>query len=181
MYYRVAIERHRDRPDRIPSWQWKSTVLSSLQALFQFLRCYAPRLEHLRVFSSSSREGLEEQLAQENAGLSSPSVTATHFLQERRIHLPAGTRGTPEREGGASQEMACIAAAIYSSAKESSRAGNGLDGRGTSDRERSQRGRESGAGDDHDVPYTFALPSSMPQVLAWARLLARVERGELQP
>jgi hypothetical protein len=35
MYYRVAIQ-----VDPLPTWQWRSTVLSSLQTLFQFLRLY---------------------------------------------------------------------------------------------------------------------------------------------
>ena len=39
---------------------------------------------------------------------------------------------------------------------------------------------ELGTGGDHDVPYTFALPPSMPQVLAWMRLLARVQRRQKQ-
>ena len=34
---------------------------------------------------------------------------------------------------------------------------------------------------DHDTPYTFALPTTMPQTLAWTVLLTRVQRGELQP
>ena len=34
---------------------------------------------------------------------------------------------------------------------------------------------------DHDCPYTFMLPANMPQVLAWAKLLARVHNGELEP
>ena len=56
MYYRVAIQRQGDQLGWPPSWQWKSTTLSSLQTLFQFLRLYgALRLDHLRVFSSSSR------------------------------------------------------------------------------------------------------------------------------
>jgi hypothetical protein len=38
---------------------------------------------------------------------------------------------------------------------------------------------ERGAGGDHDLPYRFTLPGSMPQLLAWARLLARVEHGDL--
>jgi hypothetical protein len=64
MYYRVAT-----RVDASATWQWKSTVLSSLETLVQFLRLYgALRLDHLRVFSSSSRNGLEEQLVQENTG-----------------------------------------------------------------------------------------------------------------
>ena len=40
---------------------------------------------------------------------------------------------------------------------------------------------ELGPGGDHDESYNFALPVSMPQVLAWMRLLARVHRGELEP
>lgn len=35
MYYRVAIQ-----GDSPPLWQWKSTILSELSALFQFLRRY---------------------------------------------------------------------------------------------------------------------------------------------
>jgi hypothetical protein len=34
---------------------------------------------------------------------------------------------------------------------------------------------------DHDSPYIFMLPANMPQVLAWAKLLARVHNGELNP
>ncbi len=182
MYYRVAIQRQGDQLDRPPSWQWRSTVLSSLQTLFQFLRLYgALPQDQLRVFSSSSRKGLEEELAQENRGHESDSVTAAQFLRERMICSPQVARRTSEREGGSYQVRVSTAVAIHPSAMESSRAGNGLDGMGMNALERSQRERESGAGGDHDVPYTFVLPLSMPQVLAWARLLARVERGEVQP
>jgi len=38
---------------------------------------------------------------------------------------------------------------------------------------------ELGPGSDHDMPYHFTLPISMPQRLAWTRLLARVQAGEL--
>ena len=34
---------------------------------------------------------------------------------------------------------------------------------------------------DHDTSYTFALPTTMPQKLAWTVLLTRVQSGELQP
>ncbi len=37
------------------------------------------------------------------------------------------------------------------------------------------------SGKDYDSPYTFALPTSSPQVLAWTRLLTKVRHGELQP
>lgn len=33
----------------------------------------------------------------------------------------------------------------------------------------------------HDLPYRFTGPSSQPQVLAWTKLLVRVQIGELQP
>lgn len=78
MYYRVVAQ-----VDAVPTWQWKSTVLSSLSALFQVLRplCALPH-DQLWV-SSSSRQGLEEQLTQENNGLAHTSVTAAQFLRER--------------------------------------------------------------------------------------------------
>ncbi len=78
MYYRVAIQ-----VDPLPTWQWKSTPISSLDALFQWLRLYrALPQDRLRVFSSSSCEEMNEQLARENMGYRSISVTAAQFLQE---------------------------------------------------------------------------------------------------
>jgi hypothetical protein len=38
---------------------------------------------------------------------------------------------------------------------------------------------ELGSGGDHDVPCTWSLTPSSAHVLAWTRLLARRERGEL--
>jgi hypothetical protein len=40
---------------------------------------------------------------------------------------------------------------------------------------------ERGAGGDHDLPYRFMLATSMPQALAWVKLLVRVQQGDLQP
>src|SRR5260370_21712076 len=80
MYYRVAIQV--DERD----WRWVSTVLSSLDTIFRFLRLYrAFPQDRLRVFSSSSRESLHEQLARENSGRESHSVTAAQFLRERLL------------------------------------------------------------------------------------------------
>jgi hypothetical protein len=87
MYYRVAIQ-----VDASPAWQWKSTTLSSLNALFQLLRRYGNlSQDHLRVFSSSSREEMDEQLVRENNGLTSHSVTAAQFMQEQMIGSQQGT------------------------------------------------------------------------------------------
>ena len=65
------------------------------------------------------------------------------------------------------------------SVNESSREGNSLVGMGMRTPESRRLELESGAGGDHDVPYRFVLPPSMPQVLVWMRLLASRERGEL--
>jgi hypothetical protein len=182
MYYRVAIRREGDQRDRPPSWQWKSTVLSSLQTLFHFLRLYgALPQDHLRVFSSSSRGSLEEQLAHENKGLSSHSVTAAQFLQERMIRSPEVTRGTSERGARGHQETASIAVSTKTRLNESSRAAYTLDERRMSRLSERRLELELGPGGDHDVPYSFAKTPPLPQVLAWMRLLARVHRGELRP
>jgi hypothetical protein len=182
MYYRVAIQLEGDQLDRPPSWQWKSTLLSSLQTLFQFLRLYgALPQDHLRVFSSSSRESLEEQLMQENQGLGSHSVTAAQFLQQRMIRSPQVIRGMSERGARGHQETASIAVSTKTRWDESSRAAHALDERSMSSLERRRLELELGPGGDHDIPYSFALPASLPQVLGWMRLLARVHRGEVQP
>jgi hypothetical protein len=187
MYYRVAIQRQGNQLDRPPSWQWQSTVLSSLQTLFQFLRLYsALSQDRLRVFSSSSRESLEEQLRQENQGLGSHSVTAAQFLQALLIRSPQVTPGMPARAEGADHRwqpalMGAIEAGCHPSVKEYGTEENSLVAPSASALERRRLELESGPGGDHEVPYCFALPASLPQVLAWMRLLARVHRGELQP
>jgi hypothetical protein len=89
MYYRVAIQ-----VDPSPLWQWKSSVLSSLDSLFQWPRLYRTlSQERLRIFSCFSREGRDEQLMRENKGLGSSSVTATQFLHEGRISSQEGAGG----------------------------------------------------------------------------------------
>jgi hypothetical protein len=47
--------------------------------------------------------------------------------------------------------------------------------------ERRREELESGPGGDHDLPYSFSLPLSLLQVLAWTTLLVRVQQGELRP
>ena len=179
MYYRLAIQRGRDQLDQPSTWQWKSTALSSLQSLFQVLRLYgALSQEHRRVFSSPSREGLQEQLRQENSGLGSSSLTAAQFLQQRMIQSSGVTSacGARGHEG-----TTAIAVSTRTRLEEPSIAAHALDERDMSSLERRCIEQELGAGGDHDVPYHFALPLSMPQVLAWMRLMGRVQCVELQP
>jgi hypothetical protein len=86
-YYRFAI---RDR--HTATWNWTTTALTSLQAVFHQLGRYsAMPQDRLRVFTASSPEEMHQQLAQENNGLGSHSITAAHFLQERLLTLQQDT------------------------------------------------------------------------------------------
>jgi hypothetical protein len=174
MYYRVAIQ-----GDSSPTWQWKSTTLSELSALFQFLRLYRTLGENrLRVFSSFSHEEMHEQLVRVNQGLESTSVTAAQFLQERLIGSPEMAWRTSTRGNERTTSFAVIS---EPSLGESSRGVNALDGGGMSPLEKRREELEPGIGGDHDIPYRFTRPSSIPQVLAWMKLLVRVQDGTLQP
>ena len=182
MYYRVAIQRQGDQLDRPPSWQWRSTLLSSLQTLFQFLRFYgALPQDQLRVFSSSSRESLEEQLAQENRGHESDSVTAAQFLRERMICSPKVARRTSEREGGSYRVKVSTSVATHTSMNESRKGLTTLDREGLSALERRRLELERGAGGDHDLAYWFTGPSSLPQAIVWMKLLVKAQDGEWHP
>ncbi len=116
MYYRIAIQTAQSS-----SWQWQSTPLNSLNALVRWLQFYQvfPR-DRLHIFSSCSREELHAQLAALNQGLLSTSVTATQFLQERRL-APRGDEPTPS-----------IAVGTLPEPRQNSKRGNVLDERGLS-------------------------------------------------
>ena len=174
MYYRVAIQRQTSQRDRSPSWQWISTSLSSLGSLLQWLQVYrAFPPERLRIFSSSSRKELNEQLARENWGLASASVTATQFLHERLLHPPTQVRRTSAREGGTSMGMVSMAVLSQEPCDERDRDGSAL--------EKWREELELGPGGDHDSYYCFVLPASVPQVLTWMRLMGKIQRGEIEP
>ncbi len=177
MYYRVAIQ-----GDPSPPWQWKSTALSELSVVFQFLRLYrALPQDRLRVFSSASREEMNEQLMRENKGVRSTSVTAAQFLEERMI----GSREVVWEASGdgtrGNEPTTAIAVVTEHSLNERSWRAQTVDERGMSSLEKRGGELERGAGGDDDLPYRFTLPTSIPQVLAWVKLLAKVQNGELQP
>ena len=179
MYYRIAIRRGGDHLDGPAIWQWKSTALSSLQSLFQVLRLYgALPQEQLRVFSSPTREGLQEQLVQENSTGGSSSATAAHFLQQRLMHS-----GEVTSAGRAREREGTISITVSPRPRLDESSGTALTPceRSMSSLERRRLEHEHGAGGDHDVPYHFALPLYLPQVLAWTRLLGRLQYGELEP
>jgi hypothetical protein len=166
MYYRVAIQ-----VEAQPTWQWKSTPLSSLNIVIRWLQYYRVLpLDRLRIFSSREREELTEQLLRENQGLLSSSVLAIQFLQERRLSPQGVGYEAPTRETRANEGKAPVVTVTKPSQGESS----------ISPLDKRREELERGVGGDHDFPYRFTLPISTPQVLAWLKLQVRVQQGDLQ-
>jgi hypothetical protein len=170
MYYRVAFQQ-----ESTHLWHWKSTVLSSVDALFQMLRRFsALPQDRLRVFSSSSREELGKMLAQENNGLASNSVMAELFLRERKLWVPEVRQKAVEQGKREQQERTTSVATITTASwyERGMGAMNALDVK--------RLELEIGAGGDHDLPYTFAFPYALPEILAWVKLLVKVQQNEIQ-
>lgn len=180
MFYRIAIE-----TDQEVYLKWKSTPLTSLQALFQLLRRYHPRLhDSLRVFMASSCEELEDMLAQENSGLVVTSINAQEFLCDRGIgcqEMEQERLTGGRREDGRARTATLAPLAPLTLPAQNLMGIPALNGQNMSALDRKRFELEMGMGGDHDQPYTFTLPVSTPQILTWTRLMKRVQQGELQP
>jgi len=182
MYYRLAIRGEGDHRGQSPLWKWYSTALGSLNSVLFFFHYYhALPLDRLRVFSSSSREMLKEQLLYENMGLGSNSLPAVQFLRERFNPVPEKAAEVPAHQAREQREPAAISSATRPLSNECTTGAHTLVEKSVSVLERRRRETEWGAGSDHDLPYVFTLPDSWPQVRAWMRLLAKVHAGELEP
>ena len=203
-YYRLAIQ---DR--QTARWSWKTTPITSLKAVFELLRCYRALLpqDRIRVFTTSSKEELNDQLSWENNGHTSVSDTAIQFLQERHLLTPEQAQNALQQSAAAQETQQGATLAKWAKAlweqhvalRTAQAAQQGAftvtsfplqepiattgtaEGLGKSMLDQKCLEIELGPEGDHDVPYCFVLPPSIPQVLAWMRLLARVQRGELQP
>ncbi len=191
IYFRVAL-----RMDQSSQWWWKSSMLSTPGTLFDFLNMYdrVPK-NRLRVFFATSMEFMNAMLVRENSGLLSNSITVEQFLKSRKridgqnikqleseldLQLNTGlvARSVITRKLG--DECSSLQATSFESANSVTSEARG------SNRESNllrlmREESEWGRGGDYDTPYTFALPVSMPQALAWTRLLAKIQRGELAP
>ena len=175
-YYRVAFQNSHSS-----TWVWQSTVLASLDAAYDFLEMHdSSTRQHMRVFYSSSVAYLNKMLACENQGLLSNSLTAEHVLNGSahidpfQMHLFESFCDHDPIMGSAVTSL--LAAHIWHIRDQPV-----PDEESTHTLEMRRFEGELDASTDHDSPYTFTLPQSLPQVLAWTRLLARVQRGELEP
>ncbi len=200
-YYRLAIQ---DR--QTTHWTWKTTAVTSVQAVSQLLSTYRmfPQ-DGLRVFTAASEEELNEMLQRHNTTLASSSVTATQFLQEKNLALPEQEQSASEQRisAPATQQDASVAAWAKArwdefvttraaqlaqqgaTVKTSSSSCESITTTGASSSsamsvlQQKRLEIESGPGGDHDTPYRFALPISMKERLAWVHLQSRVQAGEL--
>jgi hypothetical protein len=166
IYYRVAL-----RANHSPAWKWKSTILTSLEALFRWLRMYGglPN-DRIRVFFASSRQGLDAMLTRENQGTASNSMTVEQLAgQSWRINPSEIRRG--EAELDLQEDKGSGSHALP--------AEEPVNGKPMHVPQMTQVEEEQGTGPDHDLPYLFTLPSFLPEALSWARLLAKVHDGQL--
>jgi hypothetical protein len=176
IYYRVAL-----KGDQSTTWRWISTVLTSLEALFGFLRLYnmIPR-DRIRVFFSSSVESMDLMLARENKGLASNSITADQLLNgSGKISSAEMTR--LESESGTRESMGMVVASIPREQPLNEKSESSPPERNMSFLDMRRLESELGTPGDHDTPYKFTLPTSMPQALAWMKLLVKIHAGELEP
>ena len=192
-YYRLA-EQDRQRA----RWAWKTTPVTSLQAVFQLLRIYGVRPQGgTRVFIASSKEDLNELLRSQNTNLPSSSVTATQFLHERNMSVPERMQNAPEQPASTQTDQPGAGVATW--AKDlweqhiAMRTGQPAtsplheyitttgvpSSLAMSLPEQKRLEIELGPGSDHDTPYLFTLPISLQERLAWLRLQMRVQAGEL--
>ena len=192
IYFRVALWM-----DQSSLWKWKSTVLNTPGTLFHFLKIYdCVAKNRMRVFFASASEFMNEMLVRENNGLVSNSVTVEQFLRDgrrinvleiKRLESELGLQTNKELvaktviTGQLGDERPPLPAGLNSELANTVISGLPLYYWKTQSLELLQEESGGSSGGDHDTPYTFTLPSSMRQVLAWTRLLARVHRGELEP
>src|SRR5437667_5004497 len=192
IYFRVAI-----RMDQLSQWRWKSGMLNTPGTLFDFLNMYdRVSKNRLRVFFATSKTVMNEMLVRENNGLLSNSLTVEEFLERGRkiegqyikqLEFELGLQESMEliaksaitrKLGDESSSMQALSPVEPAIPAISETGGHNWE---SSLMRHMQKDSEWSIGGDYDTPYTFALPVSMRQALAWARLLVKVQSGELTP
>jgi len=188
-YYRLAVQ-----VGQSTQWSWKTTAVTSLQAVLQLLRSYRmlPQ-DGIRVFTASAKEELSEIIRRQNNSLVPGSVTAAQFLQARKIsggeqaHIASEERVSPQtvQQGTDTATWARVVWEKHQVAQAAQREHLAPAGApsslGMSFQEKKRLEIELGPGGDHDTPYLFTLPISQQERLAWIRLLKQVQAGELLP
>ncbi|HLX40634.1 MAG TPA: hypothetical protein VKR42_08875 [Ktedonobacteraceae bacterium] len=171
MYYRVAIQ-----TSSSPTWKWKSTVLSSLDVLLRFLKMHHTiPANRLRIFASSSREDMNEMLMRENNGIDSNSVTAEQFLLERHLHVWETGKAQPVLQETQTTTEGKADVFLQPAQPTDRMTTNYALASIMNPLDRRRQEIEFGTEGDHDYPYIFTLPQSVPEMLAWIRLHEKVQ------
>jgi hypothetical protein len=159
-------------------------MITSVEILFRVLWMYrsVPRY-HLRVFFSSSIAGLDLMLDRENRGLASNSIPIAQLFEgnwstSQSISALEMRQFESELRIRESVEMGESAIVREQDVSEKSRSTPAEGSLEVLDRRRLEV--ELGTPGDHDSLYTFSLPTSLPQTLAWLKLLARAQQEEFQ-
>jgi len=176
MYYRVAT-----RLDAAPHWHWESRVIATPDVFLRVLRLYRTMpYDHICVFFSSSVEGLDLMLDRANKGLASSTLTIDQFLDGRWSIQHLEMTGLQTELRACEREGIGVAPAAREPSQQEKRMSTPLEG-SEDYLEIRQLTLELGTPGDHDTSYKFTLPTSVSQTLVWAKLLAMVHHGELQP
>jgi hypothetical protein len=173
-YYRIAIQ-----SPHAPTWRWQTTKLTSLHAVLDYLHLYrCPQHARQRVFFTSSVETFDNLLALENQGGASFSVPAEQLLHGPLQAAELEPGNTDEASAHEHQLVLPTGIATKEDLKDDSTSGLPVYAGSSPASEARRLEIELGTGGDHDLPYIFAFPRSMPESLAWIRLRASVQRGE---
>jgi len=180
MFYRLAIQK-----DPSALWTWESRVIASFDVLFRILWMYRSMPQYqLRVFFSSSVAGLDLMLDRETKGLGSNSIPVDQLLQGgwstsqiiSQLELRRFESEVRTRKSVGTVATSTVGEQFLHEKRSSTSPEGSMD---VLDRRRLEI--EFGTPRDHDTLYAFTLPTSLPQVLAWLKLLAMVQDGGLQP
>lgn len=180
MFYRVASQR-----DPGAFWRWESRVIASLEVLMRVLWMYRSMSRYTRrVFFASSVAGLDSMLDRETKGLASHSIPVEQLLQKRwstsqrigQLEMRQFESELRTRESVGLLETSTVGELTLHEERRYITPEGSMD---VLDRRRLEF--ELGPGGDHAVPYRFVLPTQLLPSLVWMKLLARIERGELQP
>ena len=176
IYYRIAVQ-----TKHTPIWRWMTTQLTSLHAVLTYLQIYrCPAYAQVRIFFASSVDALDDLLAAENRGDASFSITPEHLLSTGQPQMLAEGLATAEAQAFAGERtLTTTASAGALSEPEVPDVPQAAGGITLLEARRLEL--ELGAGGDQDQPYQFAFPRSLPEVRAWMRLLAKVQRCDLEP
>lgn len=163
VYFRAAI-----KVGETSRWQWKSTLLTSLDAVYGFLRMYERvEKERIRVFFASSPVFLKEMLWRENNDQVTNSLLAGQFYRAKgKIDMLEMVRLESEVVGQLENREPMSSTIVMEPVLER----NEIDPLPMS--------YEQGT---YDAPYMFTLPTGTQEILIWARLMTSVQSGVLVP